>query len=118
MINKVLKKINEQQKGLSQSSLEYCTGELLKEIARSSTKCAELLLHDLDQPQGSIKEVAKKIKEYAEKNHKGAGAFCITPPVADSIVRKHYGLPNAEQLTIEETTPSQPRRKVNLADFL
>ena len=118
MLNEVIKKITEQQKGLSQSSLEYCVGELIKEIARNSTKCAELLLHDLDQPQGSIKEVAKKLKEYAEKNHKGAGAYCITPPVADSIVRKHYALPDAEQLTIKEEMPSQPKRKVNLADFL
>lgn len=120
MLNEVLKKINAQQKGLKQDSPAFCVGEQLKAIAQSSTKCAELLLQDLDQPQGNIKEVAKKLQEYADKNHKGPGAFCITPQVADSIIRKHYGLPEIEIVPIEEPVPSRPqqRRKVNLADFL
>lgn len=117
MLNELINKINEQQKELKQDSPAFCVGEQLKDICSKSPKYVELVLQDLDQPQGNIKELAKKLQEYSDKHHKGAGCFCITPMIADKIIRNFYGLPDAEQIEIE--APAAPTHKrINLEDLI
>lgn len=118
MLNKLIKKICEQQKGKNDSSPAYCVGEQIKEICERQPRYAEIVLTDLELPEMSIDKVADKLQEYADKNHKKPGAFCITPKIAEGIIRKFYGIEEAiEQVDIEEVPLCPTLEHVNLEDF-
>ena len=97
-------KIENQQKG-KEGTAEFNIGEQLKEIARAEPASAELLNEDLEKKEMSLAEVAKEFKKYADENHekqKGS-CFCITPMVADGLIRKFYGLPDRDEQSNEKT---------------
>lgn len=119
MLNKLVKKISEQQNGLDISSPAYCIGEQLKAICTSSPKCAEIVLQDLNQEEGSIVKLAEEFKKYADKNHKNKSVYCITPQAAEGLIRNFYSLPQTEAVDIDETPiPSRTCKFVNLEDFI
>lgn len=107
--------IAQQQKG-HEDKPRYMIGEQLKEIAARDPRCAELLERDLAIAEMSLEAAEKKLKEYADKNRKGASVFCITPIVAEKILREFYGLP--QQQTAEDPQPVAEADYIDLSSFL
>lgn len=116
MVNAVIAKIEAQQTGLNEFEPAYQVGEQLKDICRSCPEQAELILHDLDNPQMSIVKAEKKIKEFADK-HKTGRCVCVPPKVADKILRDFYGLADSSE-TSEKKTSKSDEDLIDLADFL
>ena len=85
--------IENQQKG-HENEPRYTIGEQLKDIAAREPLAAELLEKDLAIPEMSLAAAEKKLQEYADKNHKSAKCYCITPTVAEKILREFYGIPD------------------------
>lgn len=105
--------IAEQQKG-HENEVEFTVGEQLREIAEHEPKSAALLLRDLQIKDMDLHAAALALQKYADENHKGSGSFCITPLVAEGILRKFYGLPERE-------TPAQKAKDdafIDLDSFL
>ena len=86
-IEQVNEKISEQQKGL-ENSPAFFVGEQLKGICSTSEEIAEIVLTDLENPDMSIVKAEKQIKKYADENRKGASSFCVTPDIAEKIIKK------------------------------
>ena len=119
-MSKLFEMIREQQKGHENGPV-FMVGEQLKEIAFREPICAELLEKDLAIPALSIVEAEKKLKAYADANHKGAKCFCISPMKAEEILREFYGLPKMVGLTA--AMPVEKKEEVSsghidLSDFL
>ena len=98
---KVFELIEEQQKG-KENTAPWMVGEQLKEIAEREPQSAELLFNDLQVESMSIVEAEKQIKAYSDKHKKG-NCFCVTPIVAEGILREFYGLPKRDEKPAEET---------------
>ncbi len=110
---RVCELVAEQQKG-KEGTAPWMVGEQLKDIARDSVACAELLAQDLTVAEMSLDKAAAQLQAYSDKNHKSARCFVITPDVAEGILRKFYGLP--DRGAPEQAAPAP--QKFNLADFL
>lgn len=110
-----LRKLIKEQQGSTETEPRYMIGEQLLEIAEREPACAELLEKDLVVKEMSLDAAAQKLKEYADKHHGSARAFCITPKVAEGILREFYGLP------VQGKEPEQEAPKadyIDLASFL
>lgn len=109
-----IEKITAAQAGLENTDA-WMVGEQLKDICRDAA-CAQLVAEDLDNPDMGLKACAAKIKEWADEQHKTtkAGCICVTPNVAEGIIRKFYGLPEA---AAEEAISQAPEKEVSLADL-
>lgn len=92
---RALELIRAQQKQAGEGSTIWCAGEQLADIAKAEPESAELLARDLELPEMSIDKAEGKIHEYANKNRKGAKSYGVSPRIADGILRKFYGLPEA-----------------------
>ena len=90
----VFEKIEAQQKG-KENTAAWMVGEQLKDICRRDPHCAELVLQDLENPKLSIDKVERQIKAYADKQKRSGSCVCVPPNVAEGIIRKAYGLPEA-----------------------
>lgn len=115
----VFEKIEAQQKGLEGTDA-YMAGQQLKEICRREPECAQLVLTDLDNPDMSLKAAAGKIKAWADarQKEKKEKCVCVPPDVAEGILRKFYGLPDATdagQIQLEPMTEAAPI--LDLASF-
>lgn len=108
-------KIASQQAKEKEGSPVIMVGMQLLDMAAEDPRCAELLLHDLDVAEMDLTNAAGKIKEYADKNHKGSNCFCVTPMVAEKILREFYGLPEADA---KDPTRDRDPGLLNLTDFL
>lgn len=98
----------------------FMVGEQLKDMVRREPGIVEILKQDLTVKEMSIEEAAKKLKAYADANHRGAKCFCVTPIVAEGILREFYGLPKRDTEKVQETAPavSNSAPKLDLSDFL
>ena len=92
MLELAIAKITGQQP--KERSAVWMVGEQLKDICRREPGCAELVEKDLDMKGMGLADCEKQIKAYADKNKKG-GFSCVPPNVAEGIIRKFYGLPEA-----------------------
>ncbi len=113
MLDKVIEKISEQQKGMENTAV-YAIGEQLKDIVKAVPEAAEIVLQDLDVKEMSISECEKKVKELADKRHKESKlpfAF-VSPAEADGIIRKFYGIPD------EAADKPTENKIIDLSDFL
>ena len=90
----VFEKIEAQQKG-KENTATWMVGEQLKDICRGDSHCANIVEEDLNSETMSLEKAAGALQKYANENHGKARCFCITPKVADQIIRKFYGLPDA-----------------------
>lgn len=112
----VYEKITAMQ-GADQNTPVWVCGEQLKDIlhaeaARGNHDAEEIVEKDLDVAEMSIAACEKKIKEYADKHKHGGFAF-VAPKVAEGIIRKFYGLPDAA-----ETERTEPKSgELDLANF-
>ena len=110
-MTKIQEIITNQQKG-HEAEPRFMIGEQLKEIAEREPFSAELLERDLQIEEMNLEAVEKHFQEYANKNRKQAKVFCITPIVADKLLREFYGLPTDKP---EEQTSSE---FIDLTSFL
>ena len=110
----VFEKIESLQKGLEETDA-YTVGEQLKDICRREPECAPLVLADLENPDMSLKAAAGKIKAWADVRQKETKAkcVCVPPDVAEGILRKFYGLPDAQ-----DAGQSQPEPMTEAAPIL
>ena len=112
----VFEKIESLQKGLEGTDA-YMAGQQLQDICRREPECAPLVLADLDNPDMSLKAAAGKIKAWADAKQKETKSKCVCVPtdVAEGILRKFYGLPDAGQSQPEPVTEAAPI--LDLASF-
>ncbi len=85
-----------QQKG-HENEPRFMIGEQLKEIAEREPICAELLERDLQIKEMSLEAAEKQLQQYADEHRAGKKCFCITPKVAEKILRQFYGLPERDE---------------------
>lgn len=86
-------KINEQRTGHTEDAVFYC-GEQILDICRGNDALSEIVLTDLNNAEMTVEKCERKIKGYADKHKKGNCAV-VPPKVAEGIIRKFYGLPEA-----------------------
>ena len=98
MKQKVIEIIEQQQAGYEGEPL-WMVGEQLKEIAEREPASAELLAQDLTVEGLDLAGAAGALQQYADKHHGKARRFCITPKVAEQILREFYGLPDPGEAT-------------------
>ena len=114
----LIKMIEEQQKGHENTDV-FMVGEQLKDIAASDPVCAEILEKDLAVEAMGLVAAAAKLKAYADKNRGKLKCFCITPKVADKIIREFYGLPDMDAGTDQKSAEqSEPNVIIDLDSFL
>lgn len=89
----VFEKIEAQQQGKENTAV-WMVGEQLKDICNREPACAGLVDKDLDVKGMGLIDCEKQIKAYADKNRKG-NCGVVPPNVAEEIIRKFYGLPEA-----------------------
>ena len=107
-----IEKIEVQQKG-REGTAPWMVGEQLKDMLRAEPWLEDLLDKDLDVKDMSLAAAERKIKAYAD-GHKSGGFACVTPAVADGILREFYGLPKRG----ERPEEGKPGKIINLEDFL
>ena len=120
----VFEMIEAQQKG-KEDTAPRMVGEQLKDICRQDSHCAEIVAQDLENPSMSIVECEKKIKAKADEIQKKGKqkCVCITPNVAERIIREFYGLPEAQTASTAAPVPApEPEPEdfgiLDLADLL
>jgi len=79
------------QKGTS----KWMIGEQLKDILRREPDLAHLVEEDLETL--SLDGCAEAMRRKADELHKETGGrcVCIPPDVAEAVIRKYFGLPEA-----------------------
>ncbi len=105
----VFEKIEAQQAKLKDTEPAWMVGEQLKDICRADPGCAEIVAQDLENPDMNLEKAAGQIHAYANKNHGKARQFCVTPKVAEGILRTFYGLPDA--VTAAPEAPQAPQEQ-------
>lgn len=107
--------IEGQQKGRENTDV-FMVGEQLKDIGAESEHNAEILLQDLALPNMGLVAAAAKLKAYADKNRGNSNCVCISPKVADGILRKFYGLEARAEM--KERATVQDSGFIDLEAFL
>ena len=116
-MSKLFDLIAEQQKG-HETEPRFMIGEQLKEIAEREPLSAELLERDLEIEEMNLEAAEKHFQEYAGRNHGKAKAFCITPKVAERLLREFYGLPIPEENAPEKKEADSSAGYIDLSSFL
>ena len=108
---KLVEIITAQQKGHENTDV-FGIGEQLKDIAEGNEKITDLLINDLTTDGMKLTDAAKMFKKHADSIRGKQNMVCITPKVADGLLRKFYGLPSAR----EKEQVAAPA--IDLSDFL
>ncbi len=116
-MSKLYDLIAEQQKG-HETEPRFMIGEQLKEIAEREPLSAELLERDLEIEEMNLEAAEEHFQEYADKNRGKAKAFCITPKVAERLLREFYGLPIPEENAPEKKEADSSAGYIDLSSFL
>lgn len=116
-MSKLYDLIAEQQKG-HENKPRFMIGEQLKEIAEREPLSAELLERDLEIEEMNLEAAEKHFQEYADRNHGKAKAFCITPKVAERLLREFYGLPIPEENAPKKKEADSSAGYIDLSSFL
>lgn len=118
----VYDKIAAQQQG-KESTDVWMVGEQLKGILRADPTLEEIVAQDLDVKEMGLAYCAKKIKAKADEIHKqvNGNCVCITPNVAEGIIRDFYGLPasGSAPASVAQSVPApaQIQEKADVLDF-
>ena len=112
----IIAMIEEQQKG-KENTPEWMIGEQLKDICRREPESGALIGKDLGTI--TLETVAGKLKAKADELHREqkGSCVCITPMVAEEIIREAYGLPGAKPAE-EQIQKNADSDFLDLADFL
>lgn len=89
-----IEKITAQQQGKEGTDV-WMVGQQLKDILRADPSLEEIVDKDLDVKGMSLANCAKRIKAFADEQHKKVkgSCVCVPPAVAEDIIREFYGLP-------------------------
>ena len=116
--------IEKQQKELTKpDTAPWMVGEQLKEICEAEPSSAALIRQDLEVKEMSIVEAEKKIKAYADK-HRSGNSACVSPKVAEGILREFYGMGKREDTDSSTSLRSAQNDRsgggsiIDLAEFL
>lgn len=116
----VFEKIEAQQKGHEYTD-QWMVGEQLKEICEAEPHCAELVAEDLENKDMSLEAAARKIKAWADEQHKKVKGNCVCVPsnVVETILREFYGLPEKGQKSQAPGSAKMPKETpvLDLASF-
>ena len=101
MLENLIEKISKQQEGKENTAV-WMVGEQLKDICKRTPAAVEIVLQDLDVAEMSIENAEKKIKEYADEQHKKnkGNCACAPPNIAQDIIVEIYGI---KGLAVAET---------------
>ena len=114
---KELKEIIEKQRKGTEDSPVWMVGEQLLDIAEREPSSIDILKRDLEIPEMSIVEAEKKIKEWADKHKKGS-CCCVSPKVAEGILREFYGLASTTEERAAASAPAAPQNEfIDLDNF-
>ena len=116
--------VDEQRQGLKRDPI-WTVGDQLLDMAEHEPKTLELLKQDLSVSGMGLADAAGALKAYADKHHGKAKVFCITPIIAEEILRDFYKLPKKDEAQVEEPAPivsAQPEKSafdaLDLSAFL
>ena len=109
--------IAKQQEG-HESKPRFVIGEQLKEIAEREPHSAEILERDLEIKEMSLEAAEKHFQAYSDKQSGKKGTFCITPKVAEQLLREFYGLPIPEGNAPEKKEADNSAGYIDLSSFL
>lgn len=110
----LFEKIALQQQG-NENKPEFMIGEQLKEIAEREPVAASIIDNDIEIEGMKLSDAADALKKYSDKNRGKEKVFCITPKVAENILRDFYKIPAAE----ERPEPEEQKESfIDLANFL
>ena len=116
-MSKLYDLIAEQQRG-HEDEPRFMIGEQLKEIAERETRSAEILEQDLEIKEMSLEGAEKHFQAYSDKQSGKKGTFCITPKVAERLLREFYGLPIPEENALEKKEAGSSVEYIDLSSFL
>lgn len=115
----VFEKIEAQQNGHDYTDI-WMVGQQLKDILRGDPTLEEIVGKDLDVKEMSLANAAKKIKAFADEQHKQikGSCVCVPPDVAEGIIREFYGLPSCSTSAQPTVTVPEESDLPDFADFL
>ena len=116
-MSKLFDLIAEQQRG-HENKPRVMIGEQLKEIAEREPISAELLERDLEIKEMNLEAAEKHFQAYSDKQSGKKGTFCITPVVAEKLLREFYGLPIPEENAPEKKEADSSAGYIDLSSFL
>ena len=96
----------------------FTVGEQLLDMASRQPECIEILIQDLNTPKMGLCEAAAQIKKYADEHRKSAKCYCVSPMIAEGILREFYGLPKPDEksaLSVESAPAAEDY--IDLGDF-
>ena len=108
--------IDEQRKGMEDTPV-FMVGEQLLDIAAGEPDSLELLKQDLTVPEMSLENAEKQIKAWADKHKKGS-CCCVSPKVAEGILREFYGLKSIEERKDEAVAKPSEDNYIDIDSFL
>ena len=91
-MNETIEKIEFQQTG-KEGTPAFMIGEQLKGIIRDNPYAAEIVGADLDIKEMNLDAAAAMFEKYSDEHRAGKTCFCITPDVADKLLRDFYKIP-------------------------
>lgn len=120
-MNKATELIQKQQSG-KVNTPAFVIGLHLIDMMKQDGRIASILEEDLQNPEMSLEKCAQKLKDAADEKHRvtKSSTICITPPEAEKIIRKFYGLPDPEEKQEEKTqeTPAAVPDIIELEDLI
>ena len=87
-----LREIIDKQRAGKEDSPVWTVGEQLLDMAAESSLNLELLKRDLEIEEMDLVHAEQQIKAWADKQKRSGNCVCVSPKVADGILRKFYGL--------------------------
>ena len=113
------KELIEKQQSGKDNTPAFVIGLHLIDMMKQDGRIEAILAEDLQNPDMSLERCAGKLKEAADEKHSKTKSSCIvlTPAEAEKIIRKFYGLPDAEE-RIQEAPVPEPSDIINLEDLL
>ena len=115
-MEKLREMIDAQRKGKEDSPV-WMVGEQLLDIAAGEPDSLELLKQDLTVPEMSLEKAEKQIKAWSDKHKKG-NCCCVSPKVADGILRKFYGLKSIDEQKSEAKEAEKQNTLIDIDLFL
>lgn len=110
-----LKKIIEEQRAGKENSPVWMVGEQLLDIASESPLNCELIKKDLQVVEMDLDHAERQLKEWADKQKKVNGCVCVSPKVADEILRKFYGIEQRGEHASKAVAPTAaPASEIDL----
>lgn len=106
-MNKAIELIQQQQAG-KDNTPAFVIGLHLIDMMKTDSRIEPILEEDLQSGSMGLEMCAAALKKRADEIHRNSRGDCvvITPPEAEKIIRKFYGLPDPEEAKPEEPGPS------------